>query len=93
MTMSLVPLPPKAVWPNMSAWSVEKIWRATRQAATLRPRAHECVMPSAVAAGRHRGAGGHRGCVTLPCVLRSHDEPHREADIGPQRIYIQGGDE
>jgi len=56
MTMSLVPLPPKAVWPNMSAWSVEKIWRATRQAATLQPIEHECVMPSAVGAGRHRGA-------------------------------------
>ena len=56
MTMSLGSAAAKGVWPIMGAWPVEKIWRATRQAATLQPIEHECVMPSAVGAGRHRGA-------------------------------------
>ncbi len=44
MTMSLGSAAAKGVWPIMGAWPVEKIWRATRQAATLRPIEHECVM-------------------------------------------------
>ncbi len=37
------------------------------------------------------GGGAHRRRVVLrPCVLRSHDEPHREADIRPQRSTSKG---